>query len=457
MFGIAILTCQALAAENPPNIVFVLADDCSYRDMALYGGPAKTPFINRLAKEGMVFDRCYQAAPMCSPTRHSLYTGLYPVKNGAHPNHARAYENIKSIPHYLSVVGYRVALAGKTHIEPKSIFPFEYLKEFADPPEVEVPLINGWRYPDVFQLMKESAQAEQPFCLFLCSNEPHGPYTKGDHKPYQDAKLSPQQLEMHRDSYANYLAEITYFDGQVGEILNMLEKLEIRRNTIVFVASEQGSSFPFGKWTCYEIGVASGLVVSWPGQIKAGAKSKAIVEYVDVVPTMIELAGGQTKSSLDGKSFLGVLKGAQDKHKTHAFSIQTTLGVNGVKEAYGIRSVVNERFRYVLNLFPENEFSIPTSRRLVEETAQSGEKERQFARRFLKRPKEELFDVLKDPYCERNLASDPTFQKEKATLASKLLDWMTEQNDQGRATELSAHERQSEWATRKRKKSQGTE
>jgi len=152
-----------------------------------------------------------------------------------------------------------------------------------------------------------------------------------------------------------------------------------------------------------------------------------------------------------------VLKGAQDKHKTHAFSIQTTLGVNGVKEAYGIRSVVNERFRYVLNLFPENEFSIPTSRRLVEETAQSGEKERQFARRFLKRPKEELFDVLKDPYCERNLASDPTFQKEKATLASKLLDWMTEQNDQGRATELSAHERQSEWATRKRKKSQGTE
>ena len=355
----------------------------------------------------------------------------------------------------MSAAGYRVALAGKTHIEPKSVFPFEYLKEFADPIQTEVPRVNGWRYPEVYQLMKESTQAKKPFCFFLCSNEPHGPYTKGDPKPYLDAKLSPQQLNLHRDSYAKYLAEITYFDGQVGEIIGMLDKLEIRRNTVVFVASEQGSSFPFGKWTCYEIGVASGLVVSWPDRIKAGSKSKAIVEYVDVVPTMLELAGVEAKGSLDGKSFLGVLKGTKDKHKTHAFSIQTTLGVNGVKEAYGIRSVVNERFRYVLNLFPENEFSIPVSRRLLEETAQSAPNERQFAQRFMKRPGEELFDVLKDPYCELNLATDPRFRKEKAALAAKLRDWMADQNDQGRATELSAHGRQNEWATRKQKQKTG--
>ena len=100
-------------ALEQPNFVFILADDCSYRDLELYGGPARTPHINKLAQQGMKFNRCYLSAPMCSPTRHALYTGLYPVKNGAHPNHARAYENVKSIPHYLKQQNYRVALSGK--------------------------------------------------------------------------------------------------------------------------------------------------------------------------------------------------------------------------------------------------------------------------------------------------------------------------------------------------------
>ena len=67
-----------------PNILFFLADDCSYLDLDLYGGPAKTPHINKLAKSGMTFNRCYQASAMCSPTRHCLYTGLYPVRSGAY-------------------------------------------------------------------------------------------------------------------------------------------------------------------------------------------------------------------------------------------------------------------------------------------------------------------------------------------------------------------------------------
>ena len=101
--------CSAVKSERP----FLLADDCSYRDLELYGGAAKTPHLNALAKKGMVFNRCYQSAPMCSPTRHSLYTGLHRKKR-AYPNHARAYENVLSIPHYLQDKGYRVALAGKT-------------------------------------------------------------------------------------------------------------------------------------------------------------------------------------------------------------------------------------------------------------------------------------------------------------------------------------------------------
>ena len=434
-------------ASEKPNFVFILADDCTYLDMEVYGGPAKTPHILRLAEEGMTFTRCYQSASMCSPTRHALYTGIHPIRNGAYPNHARAYENVRSVPHFLSRENYRVVLAGKRHVEPESVFPFEYLDEFADPSDREVLKVNGWRYPKVLQVMRDSVSANRPFCLFLCSNEPHGPYTKGDASVYKDVALSPQQLELHRSSYAKYLAEITYFDGQVGEITRMMESLDLRRNTLLMVASEQGSSFPFAKWTCYEMGVASGLVASWPGIIEPGVRSDAIIEYVDVVPTFLDAAGVSKAHDFDGRSFLPVLQGKSREHKNFAYSIQTTLGVNGVDQPYGIRSVVNDRFRYVLNLFPENEFSIPASRNLRSTVADLGQDERDFANRYLKRPRVELFDVSKDPYCRTNLASDPTFRKQRQTLATALDDWMTQQLDLGRQAELEAGARHNRWKT----------
>ena len=439
-----------LSLRGKPNFIFILADDCSYLDMEIYGGPAKTPNINQLAARGMTFSRCYQSAPMCSPTRHALYTGIHPVRNGAHPNHGRAYENIKSVAHYLTEAGYRVVLAGKRHIEPATVFPFEYLQEFADPIDEEVMPVNGWRYPNVFQTMKNSKNSKRPFCLFLCSNEPHGPYTKGDSGPYKNVKLSPQQLDLHRDSFINYLAEITYFDGQVGEIVRMTEQLGIRENTLTMVASEQGSSFPFGKWTCYEIGVASGLVASWPGVITENSSSNAIVEYIDILPTLLEASGQKISNLIEGVSFLPVLKGNKQKHKQYAFSIQTTLGVNGVDQAYGIRSVVDDEFRYVMNLFPDNEFSIPSSRRLHQETKNLGNQELKFSQRYLSRPEEELFNILNDPYCLNNLAKNPGLNQRKKLLSGVLEEWMVSQNDQGRATELEAESRQSGWMQKKR-------
>ena len=145
------------------------------------------------------------------------------------------------------------------------------------------------------------------------------------------------------------------------------------------------------------MGVASGLVASWPGIIESGVRSDAIIEYVDVVPTFLDAAGVSKTHDFDGRSFLPVLQGKSREHKNFAYSIQTTLGVNGVDQPYGIRSVVNDRFRYVLNLFPENEFSIPASRNLRSTVADLGQDERDFANRYLKRPRVELFDVKQGP------------------------------------------------------------
>ncbi|MCP5538257.1 MAG: sulfatase [Akkermansiaceae bacterium] len=438
-----VVTYFAQAEDQRPNFVFILADDCTFRDLELYGGPAKTPHINKLAAEGLTFHRCYQAAPMCSPTRHALYTGIYPVKNGAHPNHSKAYKHIKSIVHYLGAAGYDVVLAGKSHVAPASVFPFKYVPEFADPLNKDVKVhASGWRYPKVYNTMRQAAEKQRPFCLFLASNEPHTPYTKGDPTPYLNAPLSPQQLPNKHQKYAEYLAEITYFDGQVGEVLRMIDQLKLKDNTLVMVATEQGSQFPFGKWTCYDVGVASGLVARWPGKIAPGKETHAIVEYTDIVPTFLDAAGAPIPEILDGKSFLPLLKGEKSEHSQYAYSLQTTCGVDGYKSPYGIRSVVGKRYRYILNLFPENEFSIPISRSTYEETRGMDGQYKKFGDRYMKRPAEELYDVIADPYCQNNLIADKSLSETKNELRKKLRAWMASQNDLGRKTELDANNRQ---------------
>ena len=165
------------------------------------------------------------------------------------------------------------------------------------------------------------------------------------------------------------------------------------------------------------------------------------------MPTFLDAAGIPQVKGFDGRSFLPVLLGTMREHKQYAYSIQTTVGVNGVMQPYGIRSVVNQRFRYILNLFPENEFSIPASRNLRSAVTEMGQTERDFAKRFLKRPGEELFDISKDPYCQQNLAGDPAFHTQQESLRNALQHWMTSQHDLGRQTELEAGSRHNRWKT----------
>ncbi|MCA9208823.1 MAG: sulfatase-like hydrolase/transferase, partial [Planctomycetales bacterium] len=236
----------SIADAAPPNLLLIMADDCTYRDLEVYGGQAKSPHLNQLASQGMKFTHCFQAAPMCSPTRHCLYTGLYPVKSGAYPNHTMAYDWVKSIAHYLQAAGYSTHLSGKKHINPRSVFPFQY---------------SGANNPDpaVFaEVLASSEKSGSPFLFIACSNEPHSPWNKGDASAYppESLNLPPVLVDSPdtRDGFSKYLAEITYFDSQVGELIGLLDKSPLRDNTLVMVLTEQGNSFPFAKWTCYEVG-----------------------------------------------------------------------------------------------------------------------------------------------------------------------------------------------------------
>ncbi len=438
------------AANSQPNFLVIMADDCTFRDLEIYGGPARTPNLVRLAEEGMMFNRCFQATAMCAPTRQNLLTGLYPVKNGAYANHSQAHSHVKSIAHHLQAAGYRSALTGKRHIGPDEVYPFEY-SEKTDDPDME--FIDGF--------IAATQKEKRPFALFAMCSSPHVPWTYGypSDYPVETLELAPYLIDTKdtREAYAKYLAEISYFDRQVGQILQLIEKHGIENHTLVMVLGEHGSLFPFEKWTCYDAGLRSAMVVRYPGMVEAGTTTQAMVEYVDVLPTFLDLADIQPVAPLDGRSFKPVLTGQKNDHKQYVFGVQTTLGINNATQAFGIRSVRSDSLKLIVNLFPENQFEnallmdpddwSPRRRKYLgwmnswRKAAKSNENDRKTLNRYQQRPPLELYNVIDDPYELNNLADHPQQKSNINRLMKILQQWMNSQGDQGRNTELAINPR----------------
>lgn len=446
----------ANAASEKPNVMIVIGDDMTWRDCGPYGSKeVKTPHMDRLAAEGMRFDRMFTATAMCAPTRQQLYTGMFPVRNGAYPNHSGVYDGVRSVAHYLKALGYRVGLIGKTHFKPPASYPFEILskdKKAASDTKTIAEFVNR--------------DKSQPYCLIVCSNEPHGPWNMGDPDAYDPDKLTvPPYLvdtPVTRANLAKYYMEISFLDGQLGGCMKVVDESGAKDNTIVIFTSEQGSSFPFGgKWTCYETGLKTSFIARWPRRVKAGSATRAMAQYVDVVPTLIEAAGGDPTAidtgcpdangnkGFDGRSFLAVLEGKTDKHRDYVYGAHTTRGIINGSECYPVRSVRSATHKYIANLNHEATFTNAVTRinptSILGSWIEAGKTDKAAAERarlYQHRPAVELYDLTKDPWELNNVADDPEYSEIKASLKKELEAWMAQQGDKGNETEMKAEERQ---------------
>lgn len=429
----------AQQAEHP-NFVLFIADDCSHYDLGCYGSvDSKTPNIDSFASQGLRFTKAYQAVPMSSPTRHNLYTGLWPVRSGAYPNHTHADKGTLSVVQHLQPLGYKVALIGKSHVAPKSVFPFD----------VYVPTENGEINQQAIQkFISDCKQKGEPFCLFVASNQPHTPWNKGDASQFDANKLTlpPMYVDIPqtRELLTHYLGEINFMDQEFGSVLSTLDKEKVADKSVVVYLSEQGNSLPFAKWTCYDAGVHSACIVRWPGVIKPGSVSDALVEYVDMVPTFVDIAGGKPQAKVDGESFKPVLTGQKKEHKKYSFSLQTTRGINAGAPFYGIRSVSDGKYRYIVNLTPDATFrNVEVNSPLFQEWKKLGETNahaKAMTTKYQHRPAIELYDVPNDPYCMTNLAENEKYASVINLLDKELKKWMKECGDEGQATEMRAFE-----------------
>lgn len=424
--------------QNQPNILIMIGDDVTYNDLPLYGGKnIKTPNIDNFAAQGLAFNKAYLTMAMCAPCRAELYTGMYPARNGVCWNHCGARREIRSIVQYLGDLNYRIGLAGKVHVSPRTVYPFEMVEGLERKCAIPSADYNNAGLQEFMQRDKD-----QPFCLVVGLVVPHAPWTEGDpsHFNPKELKLPPYLADTDetRQDFAKYLAEIEVLDQHVGLTLQALEKSGQAENTLVIFTSEQGSQFPSCKWTSWNTGVHTAFVVRWPGQVKAGKRVDAIIQYADVLPTLIEVAGGRINANnFDGSSFLPVLRGKSERHRKYAYFMH-----NNIPEGppYPIRAVTDGQYHYIRNLSPEElyiEKHVMGKMKWHEYwpswvfNSTHDEHTYMVTKRYMKRPAEQLYNMDNDPNNMTNLANDPEMAEIKIKLSRKLDSWMQQQSDPG--------------------------
>lgn len=446
-FLFVLLLALSVRAGSRPNIVLFLSDDHGVDFLGCYGNTAiHTPNMDALAREGLRFDRAFAGSPTCSPSRAVLFTGLYPARNGTMGNHTDCRPGLQSLPVHLQKLGYRVVAANKTDVRPRPVFPWEVL-------EATLPnnpaLDRRYRGEgldtakvDAFLATYAREHAGQPLCLLLGDNAPHVVWEPN--RDYDPAALPipPNMVDTPktRAALANYYQDVSTCDRHLGEVVTSLKKHGFADNAVLIYTSDQGPEWPHCKWTCYDTGLRVPFLVRWPGQVKPGTSTVAMISFADLTPLLVDLAGGEPVPGLDGRSFKEVLLGKAVTHDSWIYASHTG---DGEMNVFPQRCVRDERWKLILNLKPENTWTthftkvmdIPGSHGDVYHTWVEKARHDPGTAHFMDilehHPRWELYDAGADPYELNNLAGKPEHQQRLQAMRTKLAGWLAQQGDKG--------------------------
>jgi arylsulfatase A-like enzyme len=407
------LAAFALHAARRPNVVFLLSDDQSTYSMGCYGNPdVKTPNLDRLGADGMIFDCHYDTTAICMASRASVFTGLFEYRHGCNFEHGdlTADKWANSYPVLLRKAGYQTAFAGKYGIlvapdpdskgaMPESDFDRwgggpgqtsydtaknksmrEYAKEFP-----HSTLSYGAFGRD---FIRDAAKRDAPFCLSISFKAPHMPdtpdprfddiyrgkiFTKPDNygrehgEHFSEQSRQGRQFERfhswkYADQYdqvmATYNQQIYAIDQAVGMIRKALEEAGVAKNTVIIYTSDNGflcGSHGYGsKVLPYEEASRVPLIVFDPRKPNSGKglRCKALTGNVDFAPTILELAGVAAPADLDGKSLATLYEDPRGEiHRSLPL-----INVWGPAEVHSL-GVVTRDAKYVLWNYAEGKFS----------------------------------------------------------------------------------------------------
>jgi len=465
-----LLTCALLlateaaavapSAQAAPNVLLITSED-NGPELSCYGDPfVRTPHLDRLAAEGVRFERAFVATASCSESRAALLTGLYPHQNGQiglATHHYRQFDGVPNVVGRLKARGYRTGLIGKLHVNPESAFPFD------DRPNVSA--YNTFSRRDV-RRVAEAADAfisagDAPFFLMVNYADAHLPFHRqqaglpatplgaGDVAPLPWIGLDTPHLRQQQADYYNCLLRL---DDGIGMLIEALDRSGKADRTLVIYLGDHGAQFPRGKLSSYESGLRVPLLVRFPESITAareglrarhaGSTGKApvvreeLVTTLDLVPTILEAAGAEVPPELPGRSLLRLVRGG-DSWRRYVF---TEYHGHYPPLYFPQRTVRDERYKAIVNLLRDRANPVAeTCSRLEEprlgpyvaaaQVAAAAERVREAYRTWYDAPPVELYDLKTDPHEHTNRADDPELAEVKERLLAALRGWQRETAD----------------------------
>ena len=468
IFGIFFINCTPEKMTRP-NILFCISDDQSYEHTSINGSEfVQTPGFDEVARQGVLFKNAFVATPSCNPSRASILTGLpFYRLNEASMNHKNWPANLTVYTDILQNAGYHVGFTGKgcgptnweaTGRKTNPAGP-AYNKIKVDVPNGSVNNRNV-DYAENFKKFLEDRPKDAPFCFWFGAVEPHRIFQKGiglrEGKKLRDAVVPPfmPDADVVREDLINYAAHIEWFDGHLKRMIDYLEKIGEMENTLIVITGDNGMAFPRAKATCYDSGTRVPLAISWVKKIKPGRIVEDLVSLSSLAPTFLEAAGLDIPDDMIEESLIPILSSEKSGQVIEERSFVVT-GLErhfpgGRKDGscYPIRAIRTKNYLYIHNLKPDR-WPVGDPDGPVwpkdDETGGYGDIDGSPSKTFLyrnqdkfpdlfkmtfgKRPAEELYHVINDPYQLINIAADPQYESIKNELARKLSEELRRTGD----------------------------
>lgn len=440
-----------------PNILFAIADDASH--FGIYGHSfVHTPNIDALAKKGVIFENAFTSNPKCAPSRASILTGRYPWQNREACNHFCVFPaGLTLMPDVLEDNGYFIGYTGKGWApgdfkrnglkrNPAGNCFNEYKLE---PPEGSG--IRKFDYTENFRDFLDSNKDGKPFYFWYGCREPHRPYIykEGERagKRMDEITALPSywpDTEEVRNDVLDYASEIEWYDMHLGNMINILRERGLLEDTLIVVTSDNGCPFPRVKGQMYEQDFHLPFISCWGDGSHGGRRVSDIINFVDIMPTFLEVAGVEIPDSVSGNSFYDILvsdkSGLIDSSRNITYFGREKHDIGRRDDlGYPVRCVRTEKYLYSYNFAPDrwpagnpetgytNVDSSPTKDTIIKLHEEGDDS--YYLLSFGFRPQEELFDITQDEECLNNLAYLPEYDTVRRELHDKLFNFLEKTED----------------------------
>jgi arylsulfatase A-like enzyme len=447
LFLLTLLFASIVGFSQPkPNVLFILSDDHSASFLASYGNPdLKTPNIDKLAKDGIQFNKAFTTAPQCVPSRAAIMTGRSQVEIGMSRFTAPLPADIKSYPEYLREAGYYTGIAGRTfHLNgtkrdkvTEAIYDKYQLETFKN--RVDYLRIATKLEETQAQYIEFLNQVpkDKPFFLQLAFSDPHRIFDAKEYEP-DPAKIKVPaafpDTKLLREDLAAYYGEIQRFDESVGKLLDELTKRGLDKNTLVIFIGDNGGALIRGKGTLHRLGIHVPLIARFPGVIKPSQVSNALVSGLDIAPTILTAAGIPIPKEFAGKSLLPAFQGTPYAGHEYIYSARSAHGggLPTSTDHFDLgRTVFNQKYKLIYNALwqlPYTPVDFKTQPFWLDllQKHEDGRLDKKWDDLLFSktRPLFELYDLEKDIEEFNNLSGRPEFASIEKELKDKLQEWM---------------------------------